>query len=66
MITQPATILASEVRILKSEHTGRDYRITISLPYAYARPWDAMGVARDQWPVVYLLDANYFLAWSPI
>src|SRR5512137_953015 len=63
MITQPATILASEVRILKSEHTGREYRITISLPYAYAKPWVAMfpaDFARAQWPVVYLLDPYWF------
>ena len=63
MITQPATILASQVRILKSEHTGREYRITISLPYAYTRPWP-IGFqtthALTHWPVVYVLDGNWF------
>ncbi len=61
MITQPATILASEVRILKSEHTGREYRITISLPYPYKGPWPNTGrPTTTHWPVVYLLDANWF------
>lgn len=63
MSSQPATVLASEVRLLKSDHSGREYRITISLPYAYEKPWVAgfpADHARDQWPVVYLLDANWF------
>ena len=66
MITQPATILASEVRILRSEHTGREYRITISLPYAYSTPevrdWPFANPPAT-WPVVYLLDATGVLAW---
>ncbi len=63
MIMQSATILGSEVRDLKSVHTGREYRITISLPYAYHQPWPTgfpTTNALTQWPVVYLLDANWF------
>lgn len=63
MTTQSATILASQVRMLKSEHTGREYRITISLPYAYHTPevkdWPFANPPA-KWPVVYLLDANWF------
>ena len=63
MITKPATILASEVRLIKSKYTGRKYRITISLPYAYSRPevkdWPFANPPA-KWPVVYLLDANWY------
>lgn len=61
MTTIPATILASEVRLMNSKHTGREYRITISLPYAYAKPWpSSFPTAPTQWPVVYLLDAYWY------
>lgn len=63
MNSEPATILASQTRLIDSTNTGRKYRITISLPYAYFEPhaegWpfeDALA----RWPVVYLLDANWF------
>ena len=63
MSTHPATILASEVRVLKSEHTGREYCLKISLPYEYEKPWATGPTAKDyhtQWPVVYLLDSAWF------
>jgi predicted alpha/beta superfamily hydrolase len=61
MTTTPATILASEVRLMKSKHTGRDYRITISLPYGYAKPGaDGFPTSPTKWPVVYLLDAYWY------
>jgi len=63
MNMHPATILASEVRVLKSEHTGREYCLKISLPYAYEKPWVSGFPAehyRAQWPVVYLLDPYWF------
>lgn len=46
---------------LDSRHTGRTYRIRLSLPYAYANPetWP-FGDKPTQWPVVYLLDANFW------
>jgi predicted alpha/beta superfamily hydrolase len=53
--------------MLDSSHTGRQYRITISLPYAYTKsrfegkPFD---YATTQWPVVYLLDANWFFGMA--
>jgi predicted alpha/beta superfamily hydrolase len=63
MKSKPATILASEMRMMESKHTGRKYRITISLPYVYAEPrvedWPFID-APAKWPVVYLLDANWY------
>src|SRR5258705_6060765 len=63
MTSEQATILASEMRLMDSKHTGRKYRITISLPYAYSKPrvegWP-FDDAPAQWPVVYLLDANFY------
>lgn len=46
---------------MDSKHTGRTYRISVSLPYAYSSPesWP-FGDTPDRWPVVYLLDANYW------
>ena len=60
MTAKQATILASEVRMLKSAQTGRKYRITVSLPYAYSRPEVKDWPYSNQWPVVYLLDANWY------
>ncbi len=63
MTSGQATILASEIRLMDSKHTGRKYRITISLPYAYSKPrvegWP-FDDAPIKWPVVYLLDANWY------
>ncbi len=63
MTTKPATILASEVRMIKSKHTGRKYRISISLPYACFKS-DRMAwpfnKPLEKWPVVYLTDGNWF------
>lgn len=60
MTSEPATILASEMRMMESKSTGRKYRITIGLPYAYAKPPDAAPPFDDvpAWPVIYLLDAD--------
>jgi len=54
MTSEPVTVLGSELRVMQSKHTGRTYRITISLPYAYSKP------RVEGWPVVYLLDANFY------
>jgi predicted alpha/beta superfamily hydrolase len=63
MTTKPATILASEVRTMKSKHTGRKYRISISLPYASfksdLKTWP-FNEPLKRWPVVYLIDGNWF------
>ena len=63
MTTQPATILASEVRMMKSKHTGREYRISISLPYATFKSelttWP-FNKPLERWPVVYLTDGNWY------
>lgn len=47
---------------LDSVHTGRTYHISVSLPYAYSNPesWP-FGHKPDRWPVVYLLDAAFWL-----
>lgn len=44
-----------------SKHTGRIYRISVSLPYAYSNTenWP-FGEKPERWPVVYLLDANFW------
>ncbi|MFN8447326.1 MAG: alpha/beta hydrolase-fold protein [Anaerolineae bacterium] len=56
---EPAIILGSNVHMLDSQHKGTTYRITVSLPYSYHESW-AFGDTLAQWPVVYLLDANWF------
>jgi len=63
MTVKQATILASEVRIMKSEFTGRKYRISIALPYAYLKSGDESSPfpkSLSKWPVVYLTDANWY------
>ena len=63
MTAEPATILGSETHMMHSQHTGRTYRITISLPLGYSRspgegwPFDKTPA---QWPVVYVLDGNWY------
>lgn len=60
MTSKPVT---TEARLMKSKHTGRDYRITVGLPYAYLKtrikgwPFDD---APAKWPVIYLLDADWY------
>jgi predicted alpha/beta superfamily hydrolase len=63
MTTKQATVLASEVRTMKSKYTGRKYRISIALPYAYFNSRDKSWPAEKplkKWPVVYLTDANWY------
>jgi predicted alpha/beta superfamily hydrolase len=63
MAAEPATVLASEVRIMASKHTGRTYRITISLPLGYASSPAEGWPFNDtpaRWPVVYVLDGNWY------
>jgi len=63
MTSEPATILASEMRMMESNHTSRTYRITISLPLGYARSpgesWPFNDTPKE-WPVVYVLDGNWY------
>jgi hypothetical protein len=63
MTTKPATVLASQVQMMKSKHTGRKYRISICLPYAYfksrLKTWP-FAEPLKKWPVVYLTDANWY------
>ena len=37
MTSKVATIQASEMRMMEAKHTGRKYRIKISLPHVYAK-----------------------------
>ncbi len=63
MAPQPATVLASETHLMTSHSTGRTYRITVSLPLAYsASPGESwpFNHAPDRWPVVYVLDGNWY------
>jgi hypothetical protein len=63
MTAEPATVLASEMRMINSQHTGRLYHITISLPLGYSRSPDESWPFNDtpaKWPVVYVLDGNWY------
>jgi predicted alpha/beta superfamily hydrolase len=50
--------------LMDSTHTGRKYHISISLPHSYSKPhvdgWPFGENMPDRWPVVYLLDANWY------
>jgi len=63
MITKKSTSRDNETRLLKSKHTGRDYRITIRLPFAYPEPrikgWP-FEYEPTNWPVVYLVDGDWY------
>ncbi len=63
MTSEPVTVLGSEMRVMDSKHTGRQYRITISLPLGYARSPDEgwpFNNTPEKWPVVYVLDGNWY------
>jgi predicted alpha/beta superfamily hydrolase len=63
MTTEAVTVLGSELRMIDSKHTGRKYRITISLPLGYASTPGESWPFNDtpaQWPVVYVLDGNWY------
>jgi predicted alpha/beta superfamily hydrolase len=63
MSPKPATILASQTRLIKSKINKRTYRISISLPLASFetsnRSWPFDNPLK-KYPVVYLTDANYY------
>ena len=49
--------------LMDSKHTGRTYRISVSLPYAYSKPYIdgwPFDEGPDRWPIVFLLDANWY------
>jgi predicted alpha/beta superfamily hydrolase len=60
---KPTYLLATELRKMKSEATGKDYRISIALPYAYADESLRIAPFFDKplaaWPVIYLLDSDW-------
>jgi predicted alpha/beta superfamily hydrolase len=63
MISESGTVLASETRMMESSHSGRKYRITISLPLGYGKSSDEgwpFNTTPAQWPVVYVLDGNWY------
>jgi predicted alpha/beta superfamily hydrolase len=63
MSAESLPVLASELRMMDSEHTGRTYRISISLPLGYNASLDEgwpFHNTPEKWPVVYLLDANWY------
>jgi predicted alpha/beta superfamily hydrolase len=65
MNNQAAVLLASTVQMITSRHTGREYRITISLPLGYAKePGEGWPFHEtpEQWPVVYVLDGDWYAA----
>ena len=59
---KPASLLVTELRQIASKATGRNYQISIALPYSYfesinVAPYDKPLAA---WPVIYLLDSEMF------
>ena len=63
MSSNPATILASQTRLMTSEFTRRTYRISIAFPYASLEAPDAnwpFDQPLKKWPVIYLIDANFY------
>ncbi len=61
-MTIPASVLASETHHLTSA-AGREYRITVALPLAYATAPDdgwPLDAAPSSWPTVYVLDGNWY------
>lgn len=63
MPPKPVTVPASEIRIMRSKHTGQKYRFSISIPYASLksdrRDWP-FNKPLERWPVVYVLDGNWY------
>lgn len=55
--------VASEIRMLDSQHTGKTYQITISLPWAYDPPegdsWP-FNNAPKTWQTIYVPDGNWY------
>lgn len=62
-MTQPVTILGSEMHLIDSKQNGRTYRITVSLPLGYASAPGEDWPFHDppaQWTTVYVLDGNWY------
>lgn len=62
-MTTAANILNSQLHPMHSQHSGRDYRITISLPLGYTgTPEDVWPFDKTpaKWPVVYVVDGNWY------
>lgn len=67
MSIKPVSVLNSELHVIKSKHTGRQYHIMIGLPHHY------YDEPKRKWPVIYLTDGNFlfgittdtvrFMAW---
>lgn len=63
MTSEPVTVLGSEIHMMDSIHTGRKYRITISLPLGYSAPSDESWPFNNtpaRWPAVFVLDGNWY------
>ena len=58
------SIMATEIRELKSKATGKTYNLSIALPLAYnnTKPAKIAPLVKSlkTWPVVYLLDSNWY------
>ncbi|TSA47408.1 MAG: alpha/beta hydrolase [Chloroflexi bacterium] len=64
-MTKPmqTSLLATELRKMKSKATGKNYQISIALPYTYVDDSIKIGPFEKSltaWPVVYVLDSNWF------
>ncbi len=65
---EQASLMATEVRMLKSRATGKDYKISIALPLAYGNDEPAKIVPLDEsldaWPAVYVLDPYWLFGMT--
>jgi len=62
--SKQVSLMATEVRTLKSHATGKTYQLSIALPLAYhnknSEKIAPLIESHQAWPVVYILDANWY------
>lgn len=58
MTYKEAVIEGSKVHVLRSELTGKDYLISVGLPYGYR------DETEKKWPVVYIMDGNFYFGMA--
>ena len=57
------SLIATEVHNMKSKVTGKNYEVSIGLPYAYntdSLKITPFGKSSSKWPVIYVLDSMWF------
>ena len=62
-MTKSVVVISSETRIMASKYSGRKYRISIGLPYAYHKSRGSGGPfdnPLEHWPVIYVVDGDLY------